>query len=259
MRRTIRERNRRRRQHATRAPDRGGTDAVAAKRRRRPAKLNRSRARRPRLDRHEGAGEGPPAPLRDGQSAWRTTSRRYLDNEPVVARPPSRIYRLRKLVRRNRVTFAAGRMVAVTLLACTIVSTSSCLKEREARHLAETRRATEARSATRGHHAISCANRQRIGKGSRRPCIPVRRGQNANRPIACWEKSLVPESPRRNWAIIDPHPGRLARRRRPAGRPRRTALRCSSRSTSHRAWTPPWTISRYAPRSWSSRGTIGRV
>ena len=33
---------------------------------------------------------------------------RYLDNEPVVARPPSRIYRLQKLVRRNKTTFVAG-------------------------------------------------------------------------------------------------------------------------------------------------------
>ena len=33
---------------------------------------------------------------------------RYLNNEPVVARPPSRIYRFQKLVRRNKVVFAAG-------------------------------------------------------------------------------------------------------------------------------------------------------
>jgi len=32
---------------------------------------------------------------------------RYLADEPVVARPPSRLYRFRKLVRRNRVTFLA--------------------------------------------------------------------------------------------------------------------------------------------------------
>ena len=37
---------------------------------------------------------------------------RYLDNEPVLARPPSRIYRLQKLVRRNKIIFAAGGAVA---------------------------------------------------------------------------------------------------------------------------------------------------
>ena len=43
--------------------------------------------------------------------------RRYLDNEPVVARPPSRVYRLQKLVRRNKVTFIAGTMVVLALVA----------------------------------------------------------------------------------------------------------------------------------------------
>lgn len=34
-------------------------------------------------------------------------------NEPMVASPPSRFYRLQKLVRRNRVTFAAGRSMLI--------------------------------------------------------------------------------------------------------------------------------------------------
>lgn len=42
--------------------------------------------------------------------------RRYLSNEPVLARPPSRGYRLRKLVRRNRGMFAATSAVAVALV-----------------------------------------------------------------------------------------------------------------------------------------------
>ena len=41
---------------------------------------------------------------------------RFLDNEPVVARPPSRIYRLQKLVRRNKTTFIAAAMVALALI-----------------------------------------------------------------------------------------------------------------------------------------------
>ena len=35
--------------------------------------------------------------------------KRHLTNEPVMARPPSRIYRLQKLVRRNKVVFVAAR------------------------------------------------------------------------------------------------------------------------------------------------------
>ena len=64
--------------------------------------------------------------------------KRYLDNEPVVASPPSRIYRLQKLVRRNRATFGAGATVVITLAVSSAVSTRLYLKERDARRLAET-------------------------------------------------------------------------------------------------------------------------
>ena len=41
---------------------------------------------------------------------------RHLNNEPVVARPPSSLYRLQKLVRRNRLAFAAGACVLAALV-----------------------------------------------------------------------------------------------------------------------------------------------
>jgi len=47
----------------------------------------------------------------------------YLQDEPVQARPPSRIYRLRKLVRRNKATFAALGVTALALVAGLTVST----------------------------------------------------------------------------------------------------------------------------------------
>src|ERR1043166_658502 len=40
---------------------------------------------------------------------------RHLANEPVVARPPSNVYRLQKMVRRNKVAVAAGGAVTVTV------------------------------------------------------------------------------------------------------------------------------------------------
>jgi hypothetical protein len=58
---------------------------------------------------------------------------RYLDNEPVVARPPSRWYRLRKLVHRNKAVFAAGAAVAVALVIGLGASTWLFVREREAR------------------------------------------------------------------------------------------------------------------------------
>ena len=41
---------------------------------------------------------------------------RYLDNEPVLARPPGQFYRLNKLVRRNKLAFAAAAGIASALL-----------------------------------------------------------------------------------------------------------------------------------------------
>jgi hypothetical protein len=61
---------------------------------------------------------------------------RHLNHEPVVARPPSRLYRFKKLVRRNRVVFAAGGAVAAALVLGMGTSTWLFLKERDARHRA---------------------------------------------------------------------------------------------------------------------------
>jgi len=61
---------------------------------------------------------------------------RYLDHEAVEARPPSWVYRLQKLVRRNRVVFIAGGAVALALVAGMGTSTWLFLREREARQRA---------------------------------------------------------------------------------------------------------------------------
>jgi serine/threonine protein kinase len=61
---------------------------------------------------------------------------RYLANEPVVARPPSRLYRLQKLVRRNQVVFAAGGAVILALIFGLGLSTWFWSREREARQQA---------------------------------------------------------------------------------------------------------------------------
>jgi WD40 repeat protein/serine/threonine protein kinase len=46
-----------------------------------------------------------------------TEIERFLKNEPVLARPPSRAYRFTKLVRRNKLAFAAGTSIAIAVLA----------------------------------------------------------------------------------------------------------------------------------------------
>ncbi len=76
---------------------------------------------------------------------------RYLDNEPILARPPSQIYRLRKLIRRNKVFFASGTALTVALAVGLGVSTELLIRTRAAereearlRSVAETGLQTEA-------------------------------------------------------------------------------------------------------------------
>ncbi len=76
---------------------------------------------------------------------------RYLASEPVVARPPSRFYRFQKLVRRNKIIFAAGAAVGLALIIGLGVSTRLYFLERSAlqraivaEHQAELERAKEA-------------------------------------------------------------------------------------------------------------------
>ncbi len=48
--------------------------------------------------------------------------RRYIENDPIEARPPSMIYRLGKFSRKHRSMTAAAICVVVTLVACAIIS-----------------------------------------------------------------------------------------------------------------------------------------
>ncbi len=68
---------------------------------------------------------------------------RYLQNEPVFARPASRLYRFQKLVRRNKTVFVAIGAVSVAVLAGLGTSTWLFLRERDARHEVEQSRNNE--------------------------------------------------------------------------------------------------------------------
>ena len=75
---------------------------------------------------------------------------RHLNNEPVNARPPSRLYRFQKLVRRNKIIFVAGGAVAAALVIGLAVSTwlyilekAACQRAEAAERQAEVARANE--------------------------------------------------------------------------------------------------------------------
>jgi WD40 repeat protein/serine/threonine protein kinase len=61
-----------------------------------------------------------------------TDIQRHLNNEPVIARPPSRGYRLRKVVRRNRAAFSTAAAIVFALLAGVVVSTSQAVRAKRA-------------------------------------------------------------------------------------------------------------------------------
>jgi hypothetical protein len=68
---------------------------------------------------------------------------RYLNNEPVTARKPSRIYQFRKLVRRNRVVFTAAALVVISLMLGLGGTTWMFLQANRARETAELARTNE--------------------------------------------------------------------------------------------------------------------
>ena len=77
--------------------------------------------------------------------------KRQLGNEPVVARPPSRMYRFRKLVRRNKLAFAAATAVAGVLVLGAVVSTWQAFEASRARDAEKAQRLT-------AQHQLDVAN-----------------------------------------------------------------------------------------------------
>jgi serine/threonine protein kinase len=76
---------------------------------------------------------------------------RHLSNEPIVARPPSQLYRFQKSLHRNKLAFAAAGAIATVLVLGVVVSMWQAIRatraEREQVHLreaAETARENEA-------------------------------------------------------------------------------------------------------------------
>src|SRR2546427_9175291 len=63
---------------------------------------------------------------------WARDIERHLNNQPIVARPPSNLYRLQKLVQRNKAAFAAATSISLLLVAATAVSTWLALRAKRA-------------------------------------------------------------------------------------------------------------------------------
>jgi len=73
----------------------------------------------------------------DSAAALAADCRRWLDREPVLARPPSLLYQARCFTRRHRVAVAATAIVAAALVTASIVSTVFAVREGRQRRTAE--------------------------------------------------------------------------------------------------------------------------
>jgi hypothetical protein len=91
---------------------------------------------------------------------------RYLNSEPVLARPPSRVYRLQKLVRRNKIVFAAGGAVALALFAGLGLSTWLLFREREALER-EANLRSEAEDRAKITQAVMLVNQEKYDEADR--------------------------------------------------------------------------------------------
>ena len=72
----------------------------------------------------------------ESPSAFVQDIQRYLNSEPVLAGSPGTVYRMRKLLRRNRVPVAVAAVIAAVLISGTIVSLWQALRATRAEHLA---------------------------------------------------------------------------------------------------------------------------
>jgi tetratricopeptide (TPR) repeat protein len=89
---------------------------------------------------------------------------RHLENEPVVARRASRLYRLQKAVRRNKGVFVAAAAVVAALLAGLGIATCSLVREKQAaaRALASAKSASTEATKSRAISAMMQDMLQRV-------------------------------------------------------------------------------------------------
>ena len=78
---------------------------------------------------------------------------RHLNNEPVIARPPSTLYKFQKAVRRNRGAFAAAAAIATVLIAGIVASSWQAVVAKQALKEAEAARTTAEASERRARTA----------------------------------------------------------------------------------------------------------
>jgi len=88
--------------------------------------------------------------------------KRHLNNEPVVARPPSTAYRLQKAWRRNQLAFTAGALVAVAWVAGIAVSSWQAIAASRARSAEQQQRLAAQTERDKAQAAEQAEKRARL-------------------------------------------------------------------------------------------------
>jgi eukaryotic-like serine/threonine-protein kinase len=118
--------------------------------------------------------------------------RRFLNDEPVAARPPARLYVLRKLIRRNRIVFAFSALVVILLGAGFGVSTLLYLRASRAEHRqAELRRTAEKALATEARLRRDAETRE----GLTEAVVLTRQGDFASAALVLGQLDVPPGKP----------------------------------------------------------------
>ncbi len=97
----------------------------------------------------------------ESASAMAADIARYLKREPVIARPPTTAYLVRKLVNRHQLAFGAGGLVAAALVIGFAVATWSLVQERNARARAVAAEAEQSRLRQQAETTRTIAVEQR--------------------------------------------------------------------------------------------------
>ncbi|MEO6568935.1 MAG: protein kinase, partial [Opitutaceae bacterium] len=111
-------------------------------------------------------------------SALATDLQRHLQNEPILARPPSVAYRFQKLVARHKAPMLAAAVVIVALVSAAAISTRQYLKERKARERAVLAENAQSLERQRAEVALSMA------EDSRQEAEVARKSAEAHRRAA---------------------------------------------------------------------------
>ena len=169
------------------------------------------------MDSAQGHGQGARATLSLGLRSLADDIQNYLHRVPLIAGPPTTLYRIQKFVRRNQVIVAAATVVAIVLVLGSLVSTWEAIRATQAqREQGRLRQQAEAQA----YAADMSLAQQALAAGQPRPgpwiCSTViGRGPGAgpawmgvaiSLAILPERRRVSPSASSRSWCVLSPFP-----------------------------------------------------